>query len=351
MRLIGLTALPALGEVHPATRRLLAGWGDRYNIWHLRRFTAPKRHAIVLCFLHAARAEITDSIIERQDKLITSLHNKARKRYDDVLRATEETRSRAVEVLEGMGTLVLNDAIPDHAWREHIVALLPSDAITRLVEGCRNLRAGADGSPLSLIHHWYGYTRTYSPALLEKTPFQFAEDSSLGRAVTYVNHLNLDGKRPSFADAPVDFLPRRWVKHVVRKDAQGARVVSRPHDEPALLTTLHERLKSGDVTVSHARRWTDFEEYLIPRSLWVAHRTAHDAHLDLPLDVDAFLTRLHKRLTRITADVDQRVPQNKAFTIDAGKGEFHRAALKALETPDAVQTLKHLIESRLHKID
>ena len=351
IRLIGLTALPALGEVHPATRRLLAGWGYRYNIWHLRRFTATKRRAIVLCFLHAARAEITDSIIEMQDKLITSIHNKARKRSDDILRATEETRSRAVEVLEGMGTLVLNDAIPDHALRKHIFALLPSDDITRLVEGCRNLRAGADGSPLGLIHHWYGYTRKYSPALLEKTPFQFAEGSSLGRAVTYVNHMNLDGKRQSFADAPVDFLPRRWVKHVVRKDAQGAIVLSRPHYEPALLTTLNERLKSGDVTVSHSRRWTDFEEYLIPRPLWGAHRTAHYATLDLPLDVDAFLTRLNDRLTTITAAVDQRVPQNKALTIDAGKGEFHLAALKALEKPDAVQTLKHLIESRLQKID
>jgi hypothetical protein len=184
MRLIGLTTLPALAEVHPATRRLLAGWGDRDNVWHLRRFAAPKRNAIVLCVLHAARAEITDSIIEMPDKLITSSHNKARKRYDDMLRATEETRSRAVEVLEGMGTLVLNDAIPDHALRKPIFALLPSDAITSLVDGCRNLRAGADGSPLGLIHPWYGYTRQDSPALLEKTPFQCAEHSPLGRAVT-----------------------------------------------------------------------------------------------------------------------------------------------------------------------
>ena len=94
-----------------------------------------------------------------------------------------------------------------------------------------------------------------------------------------------------------------------------------------------------------------FRRYLIPRPLWVAHRTAHYATLDLPLDVDALLTRLNDRLTTITAAVDQRVPQNKALTIDAGKGEFHLAALKALEKPDAVQTLKHLIESRLPKID
>ena len=350
-RLMGLTALPALADVHPATRRLLAGWGYRYNVWHLRRFSAPKRHAIVICFLQAARAEMTDSIIEMQDKLITSIHHKARKRYDDVLRATEEARSRAVEVLEGMGTLVLNDSIPDHELRTHIFALLPSDDITRLVEGCRTLRAGADGSPLSLIHHWYGYTRKYSPALLEKTPFQFAEGAPIGRAVTYVNQLNRHGNRQLLANAPVDFLPRRWVKHVVRKDATGETVLSRPHYEPALLTTLNERLKSGDVTVSYSRRWTDFEEYLIPRSLWAVHRTAHYTHLDLPLDVDAFLTRLNDRLKTITADVDQRVPQNQALTIDAGKGEFHLAALKALEKPDAVTTLKHLMESRLPRID
>ena len=33
---------------HPATRRLLAGWGYRYNVGHLRRFPAAKRNAIVI---------------------------------------------------------------------------------------------------------------------------------------------------------------------------------------------------------------------------------------------------------------------------------------------------------------
>ena len=85
--------------MHPATRRVLADWGYRYDVWGLRRFASPKRNAIVLCFLQAARAETTDAVIEMQDKLITGVHNKARLRYDDLLRATEEARSRAVEVL------------------------------------------------------------------------------------------------------------------------------------------------------------------------------------------------------------------------------------------------------------
>jgi hypothetical protein len=49
----------------------------------------------------------------------------------------------------------------------------------------------------------------------------------------------------------------------------------------------------------------------------------------------------------VTGDVDRRVPHNKALNIDADKGEFHLAALKALDKPDSIKILKELIASRL----
>jgi hypothetical protein len=79
-RSLGLTAWPALAEIHPAPRHRLAGWGHRYNVWNLRCFSVAKRNGIVICFLQAARAEMTDSIVEMLGKLITSIHNQARKR-------------------------------------------------------------------------------------------------------------------------------------------------------------------------------------------------------------------------------------------------------------------------------
>jgi hypothetical protein len=151
--------------------------------------------------------------------------------------------------------------------------------------------------------------------------------------------------------APFEFLPRRWIKHVVLKDVKGGVALSRPNYEPALLTTLNERLKSGDVTVAHSRRWSDFEEYLIPRSLWTAKRAGHYAHLELPSEADEYLVQLQGRLHRVTAEVDRRVPHNKALAIDPAKSEFHLAALKASEKPDAVKIPKELIESRLPKVD
>jgi TnpA family transposase len=201
------------------------------------------------------------------------------------------------------------------------------------------------------VDHWYGYTRKYSPVLLEKTPFQFAEQSPIGRAILYLREINRDQQRKLTPQAPVDFLPKRWTKHVLRRNAAGEVAISRPHYEPALLTTLNERLKSGDVTVSYSRRWSDFEEYLIPRSLWQQKRERHYAALKLPLDVDVYLAQLSQKLKTVTAAVDQRVPQNHALRIDADRGEFHLAALKRKERPDEVKATKDLIQSRLKKID
>lgn len=274
---LGFADWPALADVHPAARRLLAGWGYRYDAWSLRRFQPPKRYAVLLCLLQAALAETADAVVEVQDKLITSIHAKAKKRREALLRASEEARRRAVEVVEVVGGLVLDAAVPDGQLRAEIFGRIPSEEMTTLVDGCHQLRAGDDGSHLGLTAHWYGYSRAYSPALLDKTPFRFAEQSALGRAVEHLRLVNREHRRKLGAEAPIDFLPPRWRRYVLGRDGRGDSEISRPHYELALLTTLNEQLKSGDVTVARSRRWTDFEDYLIPRATWAEEREQHYA--------------------------------------------------------------------------
>jgi hypothetical protein len=54
---LGFARWPALGTVHPATRRPLAGWGYAYDAWSLRRFDPTKRHAVLICTLEAALSD------------------------------------------------------------------------------------------------------------------------------------------------------------------------------------------------------------------------------------------------------------------------------------------------------
>jgi hypothetical protein len=143
---LGFTAWPALSALHPSMRRQLALWGYKYDAWSLRRFPESKRHAILLCFLSLALAETADSVIEALDKVMNEVHAKARRRRQELLRASEDAKSRAVEVVENIGTLVLSEELPDSELRAAILKHYPKEAVALLVDGCRQLREGDDGS-------------------------------------------------------------------------------------------------------------------------------------------------------------------------------------------------------------
>jgi TnpA family transposase/DNA-binding MarR family transcriptional regulator len=353
---------PVLKNLHSATRRVLAGLGYRYTAWTLRRFgqsKAPsdtetgkaKRYAIVLCFLEAALAETIDAIVEMQDKLITRTHNRAKDEREALLRTTEQARGRAVAVLENLGSLVLDPAIPSDQLRERIFQYLPNEELTTLVEGCRKLRVGDDGSHLGFVVKQYPYTRRYSPKMLAHVPFEFRSAPALGEAVEYLRRINKEDRLCPVQDAPLSFVPKRWSKYVVGKDASATVIVSRPAYELALLTTLNERIKSGDVTLVGSRRWGDFEDYLIPVEQWERERTEHYRVLQLPISADEFVEQLQKRLATVTREVDDRVPQNQWLTIDGERQHFHLAALRGQPASESVSTLKRKIEARLRRIE
>lgn len=344
---LGLADLPSLMHVHPTLRQQLAAWGYRHDVWSLRRFPPPKRFAIVLCFLQAARAETIDAVIEMQDKLITRLHNRARQRRQELLSAMEQARSQAVAAMETVGGIVLDESVPGERLREQIFSRIAAGDLRLLVDGCRHLRRGGDGSHLGFLEPFWEYTRRYSPALLEDVPFVFSENAPLGEAVGHLRQVNRAGKRKLTPDAPMGFLARRWTPHVAPEEGQ----ISRSHYEMAVLTTLNERLKSGDVTVAGSRRWTDFEDYLLPRSVWERDRETHYAALGLPLQADAFIAQLGGRLEEVTAQVESRVADNEALVIDAEKGRFRLATLRGEDRPAPVRELKSLLEARMPRTD
>jgi Tn3 transposase DDE domain-containing protein len=114
---------------------------------------------------------------------------------------------------------------------------------------------------------------------------------------------------------------------------------------------LNERLKSGDVTVPHSRRWTTFEEYLIRPEHWQRERTQYYAMLGVPLETEVYLARLEEQLATVTAAGDARVPANSALTIDAKRGTFSLAALAGSGTRESVKQLKRLREASLPRTD
>lgn len=177
-------------------------------------------------------------------------------------------------------------------------------------------------------------------------PFEWSESTPLGKAVEYLRETNQAGKRKLGEDAPLEWVPQKWQRCVFKRGSDGTEI-SRPHYELALLSTLIEKLKSGDVTVRHSRRWADFEEYLISKDEWKASREQHYAALGVPTDPEAYLQQLDERLDMVTRDVNKGVPKNEALTVDQEKGEWRLAPLRANSAQLTAKHVKALIERRL----
>ena len=350
LRSLGLASLPGLKLVHKSTLSLLASWGYRYDVWSLRRFPAPKRYSIVIAFIATALSEATDAAIEMHDKLMTSYHNKARRRRDELLQRAEQARSDAIQAFEQLGSLILDQSIADQDLRSTILKMYPTERLTDMVSDCRALRFGDDSSYLEYLQPWYAQLRRYLPALLENVGFQFPQDEALTEAINYLKDLNRARKRKLDDKAPTAFLSKRWQKHVI-KEHNGKTEYSKPHFEFAAACTISDRIKAGDGIVPDSRRWSTFEDLLIPEADWQSDRLNHYANLGLPIDPDQFIAAMQRQLESVTATVDAAVPKNDALTIDLEKGRYHLSRPKKTVDEKAAKPTKRLIQAHMPKTD
>jgi TnpA family transposase len=117
----------------------------------------------------------------------------------------------------------------------------------------------------SLIKTRFNYLRKYTPSLLDSLKFNSTKSAKpLLNALNIIRELNDSGKRKIPDGSPLEFVPKRWQKHVF--DDEGN--INRQYYEMAALTELKNHIRSGDVWVEGSRLHKDFEEYLAPKSDW-----------------------------------------------------------------------------------
>ncbi len=117
----------------------------------------------------------------------------------------------------------------------------------------------------------YTYLRQFAPALLQVIELQSdaeAEPSVLKEAAL-LRELNQAGKRKLPYDAPLGFMPKK-VRVLVEKDG----VVSKRDWECALLTSIRDEIRIGNVTARSRKRFGRFENFFISNERWAAQRKA-----------------------------------------------------------------------------
>ena len=314
-------------RIHEHRFRQLVREGAVAPAFLLSDYSLSRRRATLTAQAVELETRLSDTAIQMFDKLIGSLFTKANKRKERRYQASTRDVGRLMRLFDmTIGALTearANDADPFTAiddsvgWRRLLNAKPQAKAIAEMV----------NEDPLVTATEKYSGYRKYVPTFLDSFAFKAtgAKNPVLA-AVKVLRDLNQSGQRDVPADAPMPFKSNNWKQLVIENGKPDRR-----RYETAVLATLRDRLRSGDIWVERTRNYQRFDEYLLP-SADVAKAAAA---LPFATDVDAYLTERAKTLDVRLRRFDRLLNQGKLDGVELRDNRLYVTPLTAITPPEA----------------
>jgi hypothetical protein len=313
-------------QVHEERLRQFVREGHACDAHQLGRYTAHRRRAILAATVLDLETSLTDAVLDMTDKLVGGFFVKAR----------HATRRRYAASAGQVGRLM-------HLFHGTIDALAAAqnaqsdafEAVDNAVGWAKLLRVRAEVADLAdlaeedpllrAVDRWKTLHK-FAPALIETLEFRAArtDDPMLTALKLLVDPQN-SGKHALPPDAPMPF--RKEWRRLVMQDGQ----LNRRLYEMAIVATLRNKLRSGDIWVERSSNYRRFDSYLLP----AAAVPAAAAALKLPATADEWLAarggELDQRLKRFA----RRLQKGDLEGVDFKDGRLHITPVKATATPEA----------------
>ena len=340
VRSIGVTAEIA-GMVHEHRFRQFVREGAVAPAFLLSDYSARRRRATLVASLIDLETRLSDAAIEMFDKLVGSLFTRARRgqerRYQastrdvgQLMRLFGRTIAALSEAREGDGDVI---AVIDEAvsWHRLLAAKPQVDALAEL--------AGKD--MLAAAAERYATIRRFAPAFLNAFVFRASgAGTALIQGVETLRDLNRRNRREVPEGAPLPFHNKQW-KRLVREDGK----INRRLYETAVLSTLRDRLRAGDVWIEGTRNYRRFDTYLLskPEAIEVASR------MSIETDAGTYLGErartLDWRLTRFS----RLLRQGKLHDVSWVRGKLKVVPLPPVTPPEA-EALDRRLDALLPRV-
>lgn len=258
VRSLGLA--PGLEHAVHRNRLLkLARMAERTTLQHMRRFDESQRYALLVALLLETRATLTDEILAMHDRIMGKLFARAKRKHEEAFLESAQTINEKIRIFAKVGKALLDARRTGEDPFIAIEAVLPWETFEASVTEADGIVKPTMDDSLSLIGTSYSQIRRYAPLFLETFEFRAAPGAEgLLQAIHLLRQLNASDVREVPADAPRDFVRKRWKPLLFSGTA-----IDRRFYELCVLVELKNALRSGDLWVSGSRQFNDFKEYLL----------------------------------------------------------------------------------------
>lgn len=304
----------------------------------LQRRAAYQRYPMLMAFLADAREKLTDEILDLYDHRIAQGQRDAKIDFRDYRLQRSEALEQQVWYFSRIASVILDGEVTDALLRTRIFDIIPRSQLEQLFAEIEAQKQTLDER--HFFSNRYSYFRRFFPRLIETMKFHplQAPDSLVG-ALGVLRQMN-EAAEPDklLEDAPKDFIPDDWRWRVFNRD----RTINRRWYELCVMTELRDSLRSGRVWVENSQRYTNLENYLIPKDRWEELRAVYLDLVNGTQDVNQRLSQLQPQLEQAFQQLDEQIPDDAALRM-----EGNRIVLTQFEGEAEESSLSHQIQSML----
>ncbi len=340
LRSVDLPPSPGHG-LHPDRLLKFAREGAVAPVSLLNDFGERRRIATLAAQMADLSITITDATIAMFERLTGQLFSRSRNRQEEVWRVG---KTRVGKLMQLFGASIDAMARARELGQDPFAAL-EADVGWETLLGKRDEIAGfgelATSDPLSLAAERYAYMRKFAPAFLEAFQFNATDaGDDLKDAIALLRDQNRTGKRKLPDDPPMPFAARHWQSLVIQDGEPQRRVYG-----TAVVSTLRDRLRAGDVWVDGSREYRRFDSYLKPRDK--AEIIMRDAGFET--DPDAWLSDRRATMAKRLDQVERALKRNARPGVRIERGRLKITPHDAVTPPAAVR-LERAIDAVMPRI-
>ncbi len=293
--------------VHKNWLQRLAKEGGQMTAQHLRDLETDRRLATLVAVAFDTRATLIDETIELHDRIMGKLFSRAKRTHSDKFQKSGRAINDKLRLYTRIGNALLKAKESGEDPFSAIESILPWEDFRQSVTQAEELSQNESFDYLPLLASGFRQLRRYSPEFLAVLNWRAAPAAqSILDGIEVLKTMNALQKRKVPETAPVSFVRKRWEKLVFTADG-----IDRPFYELCVMSELRNSLRSGDIWVEGSRQFKDFEEYLVPRSVFTCQREQRALGLEVTSSCEQFLEERLGLLEHELAAVERLAEQKE----------------------------------------
>src|SRR5271165_1542319 len=319
VRDIGLVPESA-AQIHEDRFRQLVREADISEAGQLERHAAHRRRAIQIALLLDLEPRLTDAMLDMADKLIGRMFARAKNAQEKRYVASTKDVGRLMRLF---GATIAALGVAQESERDGFAVADEAVGWPKLLNARSEIEAVADlaeTDPLVRAADRYLTLRRFAPILIEALAFRAARNNDpMLAALVLLQELNRAGKRDVPPEAPMPFR-KDWKKLVLQGGKPNRRLF-----ETAVLATLRDKLRSGDVWVERSASYCRCDSYLLAPAAVPAIANG----LKLPTTADEWLAARGQELDRRLKRFANSLLKGNLDGVEFSDGQLHIAAVTA----------------------